>query len=393
MRISAVILAAGLSTRMRRFKPLLPLGNGTVLSMAVASIKDAGVGDIVVVTGRNGQQMAGAATELGARAVHNPDFEQGMFTSVRAGVRELPPDADAFFLLPVDIPLVRPRTMALLLEDFAEHRAPVTHPRFMSERGHPPLIRADVAHAILAHDGAGGLRTVLEAQDARARNVDVADAGTCFDLDTPEDYDRACERAARLHIPAPDEVRALWDIADTPANTRAHCQAVALAARAMSEALTRTNKDGTIPDADLAEAAALLHDVAKNSRRHEEQGGLLMHRHGFPALAEAVSSHRDLSLAHNAPFTEREIVFLADKLLSGTQLIPIGERYGEKLRRWSHDPDAMAAITSRRIRAAEVYIQFENICGTDAFHIVRQAFDDRQGAEININDSFPEIQP
>lgn len=460
MRIAGVVLAAGLSSRMQRFKPLLPLGGGTVLSMAVETVRKAGVEYVIVVTGRHAAQMADAAKALDAQPVHNPGYERGMFTSVQAGVAALGMDVDAFFLLPVDIPLVRSRTVELLLEDFDAHASAVTHPRFLGERGHPPLIRADLAPAILAHDGTGGLRSVLEAHNADASDVDVADAGTCFDLDVPEDYDKAAARAPRLHIPTADEVRALWDIAHTPDATRAHCRAVAEAARAMAEALrkhktpspsacntgcgnpqtppaqdiadatagTHTRNagegdaqrrdmnetaaqreasrqtdettakgenakerisgfapsdmnrpgpmdehDAALPDADLAEAAALLHDVAKNFRRHEAEGGRLMEHYGFFALADAVAAHRDLDLAPDDPVTEREIVFLADKVVCGTNAVPLDERYGAKLRQWAHDADAVAAITGRRDRARGVYARLEAETGIDLYALVHDA--------------------
>ena len=386
MRVAAVVLAAGLSSRMGRFKPLLPLGAGTVLSMAVETFHAAGVDDVVVVTGRRGRRVAEAARDLGVRAAHNPDYEQGMYTSVLAGVRALPPDAKAFFLLPVDIPLVRPSTVTLLVQDFAAHGAAVTHPRFLGERGHPPLMRADLAGAVLAHDGTGGLRTVLDRFDGTARDVDVADAGVCFDLDTPADYERALERAPHLATPSSAEIHALWDMAATPAPTRAHCRAVAAAARAMAEALGRRIGADEAPGPEAVEAAALLHDVAKARKRHEQAGGRLLERHGFAALAGSVAAHRDLELAPEAPFGMREVVFLADKVVRGTEAVPLDERYGMKLRQWSHDPDAVAAIGGRRNRARVVAARFKAESGQDAFELASAALERARKRDELFND-------
>lgn len=83
--IAAVVLAAGRSSRMRTFKPLLPLGSGSVIERVVRSVSRAGIGDIVVVTGHDSGHLAPVLGELGAREAYNPDWELGMFSSIRAG--------------------------------------------------------------------------------------------------------------------------------------------------------------------------------------------------------------------------------------------------------------------------------------------------------------------
>lgn len=367
MPLTALVLAAGHSSRMGRFKPLLPLGDGTVLSRAVGSV--ANVARVLVVCGNRAADVGPAATALGATPVRNPDYDSGMFSSVQAGVRALPKDTQAFFVLPVDIPLVRPSTARLLAADWTEHGAAVTYPRFRGERGHPPLIHASLIPAILEHSGEGGLRAVLDRFETGARDVDVADRGTLFDLDTPEDYAEAVRRQQTEHLPADDEIEALWNIAGTPANTRAHCRAVADAAAALAERLNLARPDLAV-DTDAVRAAALLHDVAKIQRRHEQAGGELLVRHGFAASAPIVAAHRDLNLPPGGRIAERELVFLADKLVRGTDTLPLRERYMEKIRQWADDPEARAAIEGRLARAELILTRYEMLAGATALDIV-----------------------
>ncbi len=188
--IAAVVLAAGLSTRMGRFKPLLPLGGATVLGAAVASMRRAGVEEVVVVTGYRAGELARSIAGAGARAVHNPAFESGMYSSVRAGVAALSGAVEATLVLPCDIPLVSPDTIRALVARWRAHRPPVVHPVCGGRRGHPPLLDAAVLPEVLAGEPAGGLRGVLARHRGRAAEVVVDDPAIHWDADTPEAYER-----------------------------------------------------------------------------------------------------------------------------------------------------------------------------------------------------------
>ena len=116
-RLAAVVLAAGRSSRMSAFKPLAEAEGRTLLEWAIGGFFGAGVEHVVVVTGHRGAEVAPVAARAGAVAVANHDFDDGMFSSVRAGVEALDPGVARFFLLPADVPLVRPETIGKLARD------------------------------------------------------------------------------------------------------------------------------------------------------------------------------------------------------------------------------------------------------------------------------------
>ena len=70
---------------------------------------------------------------------------------------------------------------------------------------------------------------------------------------------------------------------------------------------------------------------------------------------------------------EREVVFLADKFVRGTQVVPLDKRYGEKLRQWAHDPEAVQAIQGRLERARTVCERFETESKTRILDLAQQA--------------------
>jgi CTP:molybdopterin cytidylyltransferase MocA len=186
--IAAVILAAGFSQRMGSFKPLLPLGPDRTIVRVVNTFQSAGIGDVLIVTGHRSAEVLEAVSGLSVRCITNADFQKGMFTSVLAGVRSLPVDCRAFFVHPVDIPLVKPRTIRQLTATFKESSPLIVYPTFDARRGHPPLIEASLVPRILAGSGEGGLRALLKGHDAHCVELAVEDEGILMDLDTPEDY-------------------------------------------------------------------------------------------------------------------------------------------------------------------------------------------------------------
>lgn len=192
--ILGLVLAAGLSSRMGAFKPLLPLRGRTVLENTVDSLLSGGADSVVAVAGyRAGEVESLLRERYGARArvVRNPDYDRtDMLRSIQIGCRALP-DCDAFFLLPGDMPLVRRSTFEELLR--SRGRGGVVFPERDGRRGHPPLIDSRLIPEILSYDGPDGLRGLWRRYEHEIHAVPVDDEGVSIDLDTPEAYDR-CRR-------------------------------------------------------------------------------------------------------------------------------------------------------------------------------------------------------
>ena len=134
----AVILAAGVSSRMGRFKPLLPLGGATMIEQVVGTFRSAGIAHIQAVVGHRAAQLIEVLDRQAVRWALNPRYLEEMFTSIQSGVRCLDPGLGAFFILPVDIPLVRPATLRRLLCEFDPGRIHLLRPCYRGRRGHPP---------------------------------------------------------------------------------------------------------------------------------------------------------------------------------------------------------------------------------------------------------------
>ena len=185
MRVGAVIVAAGMSSRMGDFKPMLNIGSISIAQRIVATFRQAGVTRIVVVTGYNAQQLERHLANNGIVFLRNEDYAgTQMFDSAKIGLSYLQDKCDRILFTPVDIPLFTAATVRALMETDAELACPCVG----KETGHPTMIAASLIDRILADPGDRGLRGALERCGAEMRFVEVDDRGILHDADTPEDY-------------------------------------------------------------------------------------------------------------------------------------------------------------------------------------------------------------
>lgn len=196
MKAAAVVLAAGLSTRLGAPKQLLDLGGEPLIRRTVANAAAAGaMADVVVVTGAGAGEVAAAVQGLPCRLVHNPDYALGMSTSLRCGVAALAPDVEAAVICLGDQPLVGPAVLDALVGALAGGPATIAQPVYDGTRGNPVAFRRAHFAALLATTGDQGGRAVLAAHPEAVALVPVADARAGLDVDTWADYERV--RGAR----------------------------------------------------------------------------------------------------------------------------------------------------------------------------------------------------
>jgi len=364
-RLAAVVLSAGMSSRLPLFKPLLRLGGKTMLERAGELFSAVCADPVIVVTGNRAEEVRTEALAHGMRPVHNPMFASGMFTSVLAGLCALPEDIDAVFILPVDIPLIRPTTVTSLAKCLESSPALVLTPTFQGMPGHPPLVRAKALPHILAWTGNNGLAGALEALSQET--VPVADRQILFDVDDETSFAEAERRVNRQDMATPAEAMALLDLHGAGERGHAHARGVADAALALGHALCAK---GAALDLDLLEAAALLHDIAKGRPEHEKAGGQLLEALGFRPEAKIVAAHRDIDPAGISDLTERELVYFADKLVRGSERVPVRQRFQEKLDRYADDDEACTAIRRRLAHALAMQDLIEARVGKNVQNIV-----------------------
>lgn len=185
METGAVIVAAGMSSRMGDFKPMLAVGAISIAKRIVATLRQAGVSRIVVVTGYNAEALEHHLAPDGVIFLRNEKYRTTqMFDSACIGLRYMAGHADHVLFTPVDIPLFTARTVELLLAAGADYACPVCR----GQRGHPILLASPLIRRLTEASGEGGLQGALSRCGTAPAFVEVEDPGILLDADTPEDY-------------------------------------------------------------------------------------------------------------------------------------------------------------------------------------------------------------
>jgi CTP:molybdopterin cytidylyltransferase MocA len=188
-QVFPLILAAGESTRMGRPKPLLDFGGRTCLDLVLAACREGGAGKPIVVLGHEQAQIRARVNLGGATVVVNVDYQQGRTTSLKAGLRVLPTDAEAFLLYPVDCPLITGGIVRSVMDGWRASKRSIVIPSHAMRRGHPVLFASALKEEFLALGDDESARTVVNADAARISYVDAPEE-CLVDMDTPEEYER-----------------------------------------------------------------------------------------------------------------------------------------------------------------------------------------------------------
>ncbi|HVE38402.1 MAG TPA: nucleotidyltransferase family protein [Planctomycetota bacterium] len=189
--ITPILLAAGASSRMGRPKALLDFDGRCCLELALEAVQ--GYGTPILVLGPNHEEIRARVPLDPVRVAYNLEVESGQTASLKAGLALLPPEAEAFFFMPVDVPLLTPPDIARLVDAWRsspDPRRSVFIPSHEMRRGHPVLCRHDLAAEILALPRGASAREVMNREPDRVGYVLYPDAYVLMDMDTPEDYVR-----------------------------------------------------------------------------------------------------------------------------------------------------------------------------------------------------------
>jgi molybdenum cofactor cytidylyltransferase len=190
--ISAIILAAGKSSRMGGQKMLLPWGSRTVLGQVIWTIRAAGVEDLVAVIGGAHELVGKEAQRWGARSVFNPDYAQGeMLSSIQSGLLSLPEATQACLIALGDNPQVEAEVVQNLIDCLigAEVAPQILIPSYQMRRGHPWIIHKNLWSEILTIRPPETMREFFRKSADKIQYLVTDSSSILKDLDTPEDYD------------------------------------------------------------------------------------------------------------------------------------------------------------------------------------------------------------
>ena len=189
-KISAIILAAGKSSRMKTPKPLLNWGKENLINFQIESLNNSNIEEIIVVIGSNAEEIKKEITSDEVKVVENVDFELGKTTSIKKGLSEINNKND-ILLIAVD----QPRNK-LLIEQISDFH--INHPEnkkiimpFSNGKSGHPIIFSNIFFNELTqiNEETEGIREVIKRNQDSIIKYKTKDASALIDLNTPEQYE------------------------------------------------------------------------------------------------------------------------------------------------------------------------------------------------------------
>jgi len=184
------------------FKPLLPFAGKPAVERVTDEIKMAGINRLLVVTGHEHEKVERLLYQKGVSFCYNEDYREGMFTSIKAGLRELYGEErkcsfpnrelalSGFFLHPVDCALITKETYKTMLREIEKDPVSLAVACFKGKNGHPLYVPSRFVEEILFYEGGEGMKFLTKKYADELRKIEVEEPAVLWDMDRIEDYQK-----------------------------------------------------------------------------------------------------------------------------------------------------------------------------------------------------------
>lgn len=193
--ISAILLAAGESKRMGQLKQLMPFGEITILERTIDNLLSSKVSEIIVVLGHEAENVRKTISAIQVKIVINPEYKQGMSTSLITGLKPVARKTQAIMIVLGDLPFVDSKTIDDLIDAFTAGGKGIVIPVYQGKRGHPVIFSIEYRNELLALKGDVGAREIIERNPGDILEVSVDCEGVCVDIDTIDNYQLIIEKS------------------------------------------------------------------------------------------------------------------------------------------------------------------------------------------------------
>ncbi|MDH3604626.1 MAG: nucleotidyltransferase family protein [Candidatus Tectomicrobia bacterium] len=193
-QVAGVVLAAGESRRMGQLKALLPFGDRTVIEQVLHPLLQSDLTRVTVVLGHRAEEIAAVLKALPVHLVTNPNYRDGMTTSVQAALRHITPIPDAYMLALVDQPQLGITPVQRVLSAFNRTDKGLVIPTWNGKRGHPIVLAARYRQDVLALGPDQGLNLVTRGHPDDTLELPMSDDDILRDMDYQQEYEAELQR-------------------------------------------------------------------------------------------------------------------------------------------------------------------------------------------------------
>ena len=185
--VSAILLAAGSSSRMGKLKQLMPLGENTILERTLDNLLGSKATEVIMVLGYKAEEIRKRISGRPVKVVVNPFYRKGMGTSIAAGLKFVDSQARAVMLVLGDQPYIDSPTINRLIDASSGSQKGIVIPTYKGKRGHPLIFARKYDEPLSNLSGDIGGREIISEHPEDALEVPVDCEGIVLDIDTPLD--------------------------------------------------------------------------------------------------------------------------------------------------------------------------------------------------------------
>ncbi|MGB4439430.1 MAG: HD domain-containing protein, partial [Sedimentibacter sp.] len=222
---------------------------------------------------------------------------------------------------------------------------------FEGTNGHPLLLKKEAISIVLKHDGTMGLQGAIAKMSSDFLNMPFVDPGLILDADTIYDYLKLVEYNENRQCPSLELCLKIQDYFHMSYEVKAHSNKVASIAIDISSLLFLK---GVKLNINIILAACMLHDIEKGKPDHTKVGAKTLYDMGYEKVSQIVKEHMELENISKIP-QEKEVVFLADKMVKGEKLMTIDERFAAKEELYKNDSVSLQSVKLKKKQALELY--------------------------------------
>ncbi|MDO5416493.1 MAG: NTP transferase domain-containing protein, partial [Lachnospiraceae bacterium] len=198
-KTGAVISAAGHNSSVSSFQPLMMMGGTTVIRRIIIMLRQAGVDPIVVITGRDGDEVEKHISKMRVICLRNEEYEiTQMYDSIQMGLNYIEDLCDRALILPVKFPMFLEDTVKQILKS----ESPIACPVYEGRRGHPILISKSMFPKLRQQEADGGLRSILrlDAINPYVEEIPVSDQGIILSVESDEDCRKRYDHSRKIPV-------------------------------------------------------------------------------------------------------------------------------------------------------------------------------------------------
>ena len=365
MKIGGLIVAAGLSSRMNDFKPLMKVENKPLIINTINSLRQSGIEDITIVVGYRGKDIEQCVKDENVNIIYNENYNNSfMYDSFKIGLREVASNCDAVAFIPGDIGFVSKYTVDLLIKELESTESKIVQPKYKNEVGHPPIISSQCFDYLLTYEGEGGLKGGMNHFEEESLYISTPDKFILFDMDTKEDFIRVKRDYESRQNLSYEDCKYLLKYFNVSENIISHSEKVKNICTDLGQSI---NKYKNILNIELVKSAAMLHDIKRHEKNHSKEGAHLLKDLGYEQIASIVETHMKIDNEMENNINENTILYYCDKLAIEDKFVDIDKRFKDKLNKYKYSKEIQENIMKKYNTTLKIKSNIISIIGKDEY--------------------------